>query len=142
MDSIGLRRAHQWWREFIAPLLLVSLPMSSQKAISHANRLAVEGYSHREWLEGCFWSWLSGFAAAMWQVREVRIGGSCHTILLHVSTAPYSSCASFGVNSSGWGLRFGRTKIKDDPWIKISGRRPVFSTGYCKCKSHLDVTMH
>jgi hypothetical protein len=113
--SIGLRRAHQRCCELIAPALLLSLPTSSQKALSHTNRLAVEGYP-LEWLEGCFWFWLTRFAAAMWQIWKVKSENSCHTILLHVSTAPHSSCAFFGARFSGEGLRFGSTKIKDDPW--------------------------
>jgi hypothetical protein len=59
----------------------------------------------------------------MWQVQDVRVGGWRHVILLHVSTAPYSSCTFFGANFPGEGLRFGSTKIKDDPWSKISGSR-------------------
>ena len=52
------------------------------------NRLVVEGYSTFEWLDGSFWLWLSGFVAAMWQAWVAIVEGCCHTILLHVSTAP------------------------------------------------------
>ena len=52
------------------------------------NRLVVEGYSTREWLDGSFWRCLSGFVAAMQQARVGIVEDCCHTILLHVSTAP------------------------------------------------------
>ena len=76
------------WREFKAPLWHSSLPTNSKKAKPLTNRLVVEGYSTREWLDGSFWRRLFGFVAAMWQVQAGVVEDCCHTILLHVSTAP------------------------------------------------------
>ena len=88
-------------------------------------------------------SWIFSFAAM--QAGEF---GKWPGRVINAFLSPCEHCTSTlaaslsGLNTPGGGVRLAITKIKNDCWTKISGRRPVFSTGYCKCQSHLVVTMH